>query len=496
MSTFPTFGATIATLRKRANLTQEQLATLSSLHRTSISDIERDLLSPSLENIKNMAKALNVEVYELFTPESQRQSLKLHQPINGALGDLLITELESNEYKRIFITAAYAKISGISRIKEALKSFKANDGEIHCFIGIDQFNTTYEALLELLLLSDKLYVIHNEDFSHTYHPKVYMLDNNVSNPNKVWLAIGSNNLTAGGLFINYESCNIDILDLNNAHDNKGYADTLSLFQRYTDEDNEMSLLADSVNVIDRLMNNHYIKKERQVRATSIKSFSKNNKETLFGKESFKAPTIETTKIHNTMTNNRASMNQTETDKQSGLISSLTDLQEIMSESSITESFWFEMRKSTGGSRNILDLSSTAKLRSGNPSNTKYFNGSADTINGGVTFFDIDPNQHDITRDITISFNGNDYFPSTILYAPNNQSWRLQLKGESPTDEKALSQYGITDFVNNILVFHKLSSNNYLLEVVDTNQLSNLQTASIFFATNGTPRTSKSFGKLK
>lgn len=499
MSNFYSFGSTIAKLRSNANLTQEQLAKNSGLHRTTISDIERDVLSPSLENIKRIAKALNVELYELFAPQSQKQSYKIHQPINGTLGESFIAELESNQYKRVFITAAYAKISGVSRIKSALKTFKSNGGEINCFIGIDQSNTTYEALAELLLLSDNLYVIHNENFSHTYHPKVYMLDNNTSNPNKAWLAIGSNNLTAGGLFINYESCSIDILDLRNIYDKKGYDDTLQLFKNFSDNTTKLSLLIDSNDTLDKLIDNNYIKKERQVRITSLKSFSKNNKEIMFGKESFKAPIAETcfaTEIKESSTEYNSDEIHNKTSISDDLIPSMNVLEEIISDSSIEETFWFEMRKSTGGSRNILDLSSTAKLRGGSVSNTKYYNGNSDIIHGGIKFFDMDANQHTATKNITISFNGNEYFPSTILYAQNNQSWRMQLKGESPTDTMALSEYGRSTFMNNILIFHKISSDYYVLEVMEPSQLNNLISSSTFYATNGTSKTSKLFGKLK
>jgi hypothetical protein len=168
----------------------------------------------------------------------------------------------------------------------------------------------------------------------------------------------------------------------------------------------------------------------------------------------------------------------------------------MSDTSVEETFWFEMRKSTGGSRNILDLSSTAKLRGGSVLNTRYNNGDSDIIHGGIKFFDMDANQHNATKNVTISFNGNDYFPSTILFASNNQSWRIQLKGESSTDDKALSEYGRHFFMDNILIFHKISTDYYILEVMDSTQLGTLISSSTFYATNGTLKTSKLFGKLK
>ena len=101
-----------------------------------------------------------------------------------------------------------------------------------------------------------------------------MLDNNTSNPNKVWLAIGSNNLTAGGLFINYESCNIDILDLRSTYDKKGYDDTLQLFKRFSDNTINLSLLINSNATLDKLFDNNYIKRNVKLELHHLKAFQK------------------------------------------------------------------------------------------------------------------------------------------------------------------------------------------------------------------------------
>ena len=497
-------GNTIYKLRTIKGLTQDQLAKKANIHRVTISDIERGIVSPSLDIISSIANAFKMQLSEFFTVDEQRKSLKIHQPFNGNLGDHLISELQSNKYKRLTITVAYAKTSGVSRLRPFLETFKSKGGEINCFIGIDQKNTSYEALIELLDLSDNLYVIHNENFSHTYHPKVYMLDNNIDNPSNVWLSIGSNNLTSGGLFINYESCSIDFLDTSNFWDKKAYKDTLDLFNRYSDINNNLSLFIKSSLIIDKLLEDNYIKTEQQLKISSIKTSSKSTKKPMFGSESFKAPSIEVTRNDHESNDGNNNFNEknsptntsSKNDDTTTTSSSNSTLASVISNSDIDETFWFEMRKSTGGSRNILDLSSTGKLRYGSVLNTKYSLGDNDVIHGGVTFFDIDATNHSTIKDITITYNGNDYYPSTLLYASNNQSWRLQLKGDSSTDNKALSQYGISDFVNNVLIFHKISTDHYLLEVVNSSHLQNLMASSIFWATNGTPKTSKAFGKLK
>ena len=59
-------GENIKIFRLEANLSQEQLADLSSLHRTYIGSIERGERNVSLENIVHIAKSLNVTAADLL----------------------------------------------------------------------------------------------------------------------------------------------------------------------------------------------------------------------------------------------------------------------------------------------------------------------------------------------------------------------------------------------------------------------------------------------
>ena len=60
------FGETIRRLRKERNLSQEELADRAELHRTYIGMIERAEKNITLINIEKLAKALDVEISELF----------------------------------------------------------------------------------------------------------------------------------------------------------------------------------------------------------------------------------------------------------------------------------------------------------------------------------------------------------------------------------------------------------------------------------------------
>ena len=60
------FGEKIRELRHKNNISQEELAELTDLHRTYIGGIERGERNVSLENIYKIAKALKISLSELF----------------------------------------------------------------------------------------------------------------------------------------------------------------------------------------------------------------------------------------------------------------------------------------------------------------------------------------------------------------------------------------------------------------------------------------------
>ena len=60
------FGQRVQELRKKRNLSQEQLADMAGVHRTYIGMVERAEKNITLRNIKKIAKALDVNSKELF----------------------------------------------------------------------------------------------------------------------------------------------------------------------------------------------------------------------------------------------------------------------------------------------------------------------------------------------------------------------------------------------------------------------------------------------
>ena len=161
-----------------------------------------------------------------------------------------------------------------------------------------------------------------------------------------------------------------------------------------------------------------------------------------------------------------------------------------------EQFWFEMRKSTGGSRNILDLSKLGQIEAGTVAGTPYEYSDPKRMYGGIKFFGIDPEDISREKNITINYLGKDYYPSTIKFAPNNGSWRIQLKGSPNDNSEELSKYGNRgDFVNKILVFEKINTDYYVLSLLDEWELDRIKLLSRVWARNGSGISSKAYGML-
>ncbi|MEZ4495156.1 MAG: helix-turn-helix transcriptional regulator [Dehalococcoidia bacterium] len=59
------FGEVLKRLRKRAGLSQEELAHRCDLHRTYVSMLERGLKSPSLGVVVRLAEELGVDAWEM-----------------------------------------------------------------------------------------------------------------------------------------------------------------------------------------------------------------------------------------------------------------------------------------------------------------------------------------------------------------------------------------------------------------------------------------------
>ena len=410
----------------------------------------------------------------------------INQPFQGQLGTILINEIKQN-YSSLTIFSAFAKNSGVLRLKNTLEEHRSNGGNVTAFIGIDLDGTSYEALLNLFSLCDNLYVIHSENVSTTYHSKVYLLEKS----NKAWCAVGSNNLTGGGLWTNFESCNIETYDLPKE---QGSLDSIhEIIEKYIDSAYEYSSKITSIADIDALLDAKYITKEVSQRIENISrrttQRTRQKKAPLFRSEKVTIPTLLTVQQPRTKKG---------TSSASEKVDDVIDPDKLKKQPAFTnEQFWFEMRESTGGSRNILDLSKLGKIASGTVNDTSYeYTLDSARMYGGVKFFEIDPEDTSREKNITINYLGKDYFPSTIKFAPNNGSWRIQLKGEPSDGTDELSKFGNRgDFVHKILVFEKINPDYYVLSLLEESELQRVKDLSRVWARNGSNSISKAYGML-
>lgn len=403
----------------------------------------------------------------------------INQPFQGQLGEILKTELDSG-YKSLTIFSAFAKNSGVLRLRESFEKFNNSGGTIKAFIGIDLDGTSYEALLNLFCLCDELYVIHSEKNSTTYHSKIYLLEN----PKKAWCAVGSNNLTGGGLWTNFESCFIQTYNL--PDETRQLDPIYYIADKYISPSYVCSAKINSINDIDTLLNANYISKEVTQKIDSISNRisqkEKYKQNPLFGAEKVSIPAIAfEQKPHKLFSKSQES-----------------DVDFIINPTPAftNEQFWFEMRKSTGGSRNILDLSKLGKIEAGSVAGTPYEYSVPGRMYGGIKFFGIDPEDTSQEKNITINYLGKDYYPSTIKFAPNNGSWRIQLKGAPNDTSDELSKYGNRgEFVYKILVFEKINIDYYVLSLLDESELDRIKSLSRVWARNGSGASSKAYGML-
>ena len=64
------FATNVKKYRIEQGLSQEALAELAGLHRTYVSAVERERRNISIDNIENIANALNIDAYLLFISDN------------------------------------------------------------------------------------------------------------------------------------------------------------------------------------------------------------------------------------------------------------------------------------------------------------------------------------------------------------------------------------------------------------------------------------------
>jgi len=405
----------------------------------------------------------------------------MNQPFSGQLGDHLIKLLNSTDYHTLNIAVAFAKNSGVLRIKNSLQRFREQGGKVHVYVGVDLGGTSYEALTALLLHTDSLNVVHSEG-GQTFHSKIYQF----SGKNNGLLVVGSHNLTGGGLWTNFESSVHIPTDGANANETAVHKELDDYFQELTSLKDSFMLIT-TQDEIDTLLQNDYVTKEVADHVRRAKaSIQDGTRKRLFGNGApAKIPRLTPSKKKNT-----------------SAASATPSVTTSVVASDENQTIWFETREMTGGSRNILDLSKKSLVEYGDPTSTPFDLGEAKFMRGGVEFFGLSPTATSKTKNITLNFEGIDYVGNTILFpagANANGTWRLQIKGVDSSNRKVTEAFRTKGedsyLVKKVITFTKIQDDYFSMSVFPEIELEAFKAASSILARNGSSKNARYLGLL-
>lgn len=106
------------------------------------------------------------------------------------------------------VVVAWAKRSGLRRVRTQLEAVRDRPGTTRLIVGIDEGGATRQGLELAREIFSSVHVFHDNSW-RTFHPKIYL----GAGDDRARLLVGSNNLTAGGVFYNYEAALEGVLSL-------------------------------------------------------------------------------------------------------------------------------------------------------------------------------------------------------------------------------------------------------------------------------------------
>lgn len=117
------------------------------------------------------------------------------------LGIVLSSMLDADPSAiRVVFVSAFVSLQTIMRVKHQITALKDDGADIRFVLGIDLGGTSQEVLRELLGWEIDIRIVKHRLPGHTFHPKLYLFEWS----DHAAIVIGSNNVTEGGFFGNYE----------------------------------------------------------------------------------------------------------------------------------------------------------------------------------------------------------------------------------------------------------------------------------------------------
>lgn len=389
----------------------------------------------------------------------------LSLPTDKPAGDVINEILENPSFNDFAAFVAFAREGGINLILPKLKKFIENGGKVRLYIGVDLHATSKEALQLLMKENISTYIVHSPN-TITYHPKIYIFEGD----SKYFIIVGSSNLTTSGLYQNVEA---SLCVSNEYEDDEGRELLSDIYDYYNDILNGQSTSCAELTeeILEKLVNAKTVLPEKSVREYNRKQST----EIITAKLSdIKALNDVFAKLKIRPSKNRKDRKVATEIMEAGE----NDIMYSTSSADISANcMWIETKEMTGGSRNILDLSANGRRDS-------------EEKPGSVEFFGVDKNNHNQRQEISLVYNGKVYESNTILWAPKNNNWRLQMKGEARDNSKMtdisksrFGEYG--GFQRKILIFEKTDiSNQYNLLILDETEIDNMIALSSDWARGG------------
>jgi len=192
------------------------------------------------------------------------------------LTDLLDSEPQPH---KVIVVSAFVSLQTILRLKESILRINGNGGVSRLVFGIDMGGTSQEVLREVVSWQTDNRIVKHRRPGFTFHPKLYL----VEWQDKAEILIGSNNVTEGGLFRNYESSARIIYDLPN--DDLLYTTAQQELNRFLDPAGETAYILNE-DFLSRLIEQGIIPSEAEARRNRNDSTSKPRRERVAGEPLF------------------------------------------------------------------------------------------------------------------------------------------------------------------------------------------------------------------
>ncbi|MGH9611566.1 MAG: response regulator, partial [Bryobacteraceae bacterium] len=126
------FGAAIRAHRLKLGMSQEALAERAELHRTYVTDVERGARNLSLESISRLARALDVSIDSLFSPNTGAGASRAGHLAQGLAPQAIEVLLVEDDSKDVELTLeAFKKAKFANRVEVARDGAAALDRLLH-----------------------------------------------------------------------------------------------------------------------------------------------------------------------------------------------------------------------------------------------------------------------------------------------------------------------------------------------------------------------------